>query len=279
MLGIKASVTLETKLLDLCLAMRTLLPTDLRALISTDMDILRREELCHLGKHILQECHSVLLSCAKHIVSYTPHPPYIVWSSCASKFRICSKSSEHMSWKVNLRNNGNSLGCSIFHHLGDLLLSVPEAFSIRLAIELSAPIDMSHESLLTDGSDLCELRIFLDFHAPSLVVCEMPMKRIHFMDLHQIKNLLHLVDTVEMTSLIKMLSSIFETRSILDLAAWKFPFLVWSSHLAINFCRKHLLHCLDCIVEASEIRCLHLHTASGDLKPISLRRNIVLSCE
>ena len=63
---------LKLKLLDLCLALRTSLPTYLWTLITTDMDILVREEFADLSKNILKEA---IATKSSQSVSKTPTTP------------------------------------------------------------------------------------------------------------------------------------------------------------------------------------------------------------
>ena len=109
MFSLEFVVILKSELFDLCLAMRAGFPTYLRALVSSDVDILGREEVAYLCKDVLEEEHCLLASYAKHIVSDAPASPYIVWTTCTSVLRICCKSCEHMSWKVDLRNHSDAL--------------------------------------------------------------------------------------------------------------------------------------------------------------------------
>ena len=64
MLGLELIITLDSQLLDLGLALRTFLPTHLWTLVASYMEILGREEVCHLGKDVLQKLFGTGLSMA-----------------------------------------------------------------------------------------------------------------------------------------------------------------------------------------------------------------------
>ena len=59
-----------------------------------------------------------------------------------------------------------------------------------------------------------------------------------------------------------MHSSVAESRSIVDLAAWKSPICICGDCVAEYFDRKHLLECLDSVVET-------VKSGSGDYDRLS----------
>ena len=58
---------------------------------------------------------------------------------------------------------------------------------------------MSDDGLVSDRANLCEARIFLDFKSPALVVCEMPVKGVKLMNLHDIEISFHFFHCKEVT--------------------------------------------------------------------------------
>ena len=120
----------KTEFLDLCLTLRAGLPTNLRTLITADMYIFIWEEIAHFSQDILKESIDSLISGTKHIFGNAPARPDFVRSSGASKFRICCKRCQHVSRKVNLRNDIDSLGSRISNDLTDLILRIPESFTV-----------------------------------------------------------------------------------------------------------------------------------------------------
>ena len=61
-LGGMLAISLQVLILDALLTSRTILPTHLRALITTDMEVFAWEERHHLTEHILQETEHILLA-------------------------------------------------------------------------------------------------------------------------------------------------------------------------------------------------------------------------
>ena len=143
-------VVLKSELCDLGLAVSTCLPTYLRTLISSDVNVFSREELANLCEDVLKELHCLLSTYAKHVVCNTPHAPHLIRTASTAILRICCKSCEHMSWKVDLRDDGNALCSSVFQDLLYFLLSVIAASAILCIVECLALKEVSYDSLVSD---------------------------------------------------------------------------------------------------------------------------------
>ncbi len=157
------------------------------------MDILGREKLHHLSEHILDECESLFFSYAKDLIRYAPFLPNLIRTAGTAEFRVSSDSSLHMSRKVNLRNDGDTLRCRIGNDLLELSLGVVSA--IRDAIVVRALAD---EGTLSPATHLGKERIFLNLDSPTLVVGKVPVKGIELVKLHHIKIFADLISREEM---------------------------------------------------------------------------------
>ena len=102
------AVGLETEFLDPGLAVRTLCPLGLRALVATDVDILGREYVHDLLENSLEELEGSLLARTENLVGYTPMGPDLVRAAGATEFRIGGKGAEHVARKVDFRNDGDA---------------------------------------------------------------------------------------------------------------------------------------------------------------------------
>ena len=99
---------------------------------------------------------------------------------------IRSNSSTGMSRHLYFRNNHNMAFGSIIHYLFDIILSIKT--TMRLAIKHIA-VEMVNLWRVTESTDLCQFRIFLDFNTPSLIICQMPMKYVHLQFCHSIQQI------------------------------------------------------------------------------------------
>ena len=76
------------ELLHSCLTERTFRPSCLRTLVSSDVDIFRREEFHDLQKDVFKEFERLLLSGAEDLRRHSPSSPYIVLFACTAQLRI-----------------------------------------------------------------------------------------------------------------------------------------------------------------------------------------------
>ena len=114
-----------------------------------------------------------------------------------------------MAGKIDLRDNCNaSFGC-ISDDIAKLLLGIETA--IALSIGLIAAEDLGAVSIC---SDLGELGILLDFDSPALVLGEMPVETVHFVDCHEVEDLLDFLDGEEVAAAVEEESSVFKTRAV-----------------------------------------------------------------
>ena len=80
----------------------------------------------------------------------------------------------------------------------------------------------------------------------------MPMELVEFVDFHQVQISLDLLDTEEMTSFVKMETTVSETWSIIDCHDRKHPGGVSRHGICEYLDRKHLLDGLHCIIESTK---------------------------
>ena len=125
---------------------------------------------------------------------------------------------------------------------------------VALAVE-----KVADDGLVADRSELCESRIFLYLDSPALVVCEMPVEGVEFVDFHHVDVFLHHVHVEEMSRNVHVHASVSEAWFVLDFNALESPFLAGSGSLSVYLGRKHLLEGLDGVVESVEGRSLYVH--------------------
>ena len=134
MFSLLAILVCIAELTDLCLTLRAFLPSYLRTLVTTDMNILRREELCNFRKNIFKEGIDLLVAGTENIIRDTPSCPDMVRSTGTSQLRISSKGRKHVTRKVDFRNDFDTFCGSICDDLADLVLSIPHSLTIRDAV-------------------------------------------------------------------------------------------------------------------------------------------------
>ena len=152
----------NTQLLLQCLALRTVGPAIERrisCLITTQMDIFRREDICQLLEYITQELVSEVITRTKQLIRYTASGTNRFLNTLTGQLRIDTDGSHLMSRHFNLRNHLDMILGAVCHEVAHLLLGI---------ITLDR-----HQHIIHSPSATClggESRIFLDFDGPSLVI-------------------------------------------------------------------------------------------------------------
>ena len=168
-------IRFQAQRFDTCLTFRTFLPSYLRTFVTTYMDILWREDFNQFAIYIFQEFQNLIVAGTKYIIGYSPLSPNFIRSTGTTQFRISGKGSQHVSRKVNLRNNSDITFCGIIYNFLSLFLCIESTIGC-IVIFTGVTSDDRSRSLRTYFR---QLRIFLDFQTPSLIVSDMPVQTVH----------------------------------------------------------------------------------------------------
>ena len=251
------TVSLQAFCLNALLAGRTILPAGLRTFVTTNVEILAREKRHHFANNILQEVEHIFLARTHHDILNTPYHSRSPLLALARKIRISRDGCHHVARKVDFWNHGNVALSCISYNVLDFLLCIETA--IGRAVTLKA--------IATDRS---QLRIFLDFDTPALVLGQVEVHGIHLEHRHQVELLLYILYSNEVTAWIKMESTITETWSILDVTALSHP--LDTIHLGSTlYLRRQQLHETLHTIE-STLACLSLddYTLGSNCETIAL---------
>ena len=196
--------------LDTCLTFRTLLPTHFRTLITSYMNVFRREKLDDLRQYILQKLHSLVITGTNHIVRDSPLFPHLIRTSGTPQFRIRGQCRLLVPRKIYFRNNRDmAFGC-VCYHFPDFVLRIKSA--IRFSVIFSAI--MADYGLASLRTHLSQFRIFFDFDTPSLVIAQMPMEPVYMVQCQHIQIYFNGINRKEMPAHIQHHTSIGKTRII-----------------------------------------------------------------
>ncbi len=229
------------------LAMGTLLPRFLGALIPTYVDIMAGEEFHNLCQYIFQEFKCMLfgtINLIKNIKIITHH---ISLSQSARKFRIGSQCSGCMSRHFNFGNDRNeTVGC-ILHNFLYFFLRIITPLFFSIVTPWKIIIRVSYLSMFTIRTYFSQFRVFLYFYSPSLVIRQMKMEFIQFIECHQIKKLQHFLFWQKITSYIHHSPTMRETGSIRNADSRNPNLFLAFPVTIINGCRHELQQRLDTI--------------------------------
>ena len=179
----------------------------------------------------------------KHQNNHAPHKSFPV----RKKFRIGSQCCGCMSRHFNFGNDRNeTVGC-VLHNFLYFFLRIIASLFFSIVTPWKIIIRVSYLSLFTIRTYFSQFRVFLYFYSPSLVICQMKMEFIQFIECHQIKKTSALPLWAEITSYIHHSPTMRETGSIRNAdsrnpnLSFVFPVTI------INGCRHELQQRLDTI--------------------------------
>ena len=220
------------------------------------MDVLAREKVGDLAKHVFQEAHSLFVADVEHLLRNAPDGPYLIrlgLAPLAAQLGIGRKSGLHMAGEVYFRHYRDTAGGRVFYDVPDLVLSVEPAVAYAV---VAFPV-AAHHRAVAPGTDLGETGILVYLYPPALVFGEVPVEAVELIDGHHVQHLLHLLDAEEMPAAVEHQAAVAEPRRIGNLAAGKLALRTGSD-------RKHLANGLQCIEEAAKAACAHLCVFPSD---------------
>ena len=196
---------------DALLALGTILPTDTRCLIASDVDVPGGKYLYQLAQNILHELHGLLVADAEYVGEDTPVGTHLIRAARAAELRIGGKHGEGMTGQVYLRQHVNVAFCRIGHHLFHLFLSVVAAV---VGVVILAAAQVAHHGTVAHRTYFIQLGIFLAFDAPALVVGQVPVEGIHVVQSQQVDVFLHELHGEEVPAHVEVHGAVGEARFI-----------------------------------------------------------------
>ena len=254
------------------LAFRTLLPRRLRTLIAADVNILRRENRCHLVEHIVDEAQRLVVSGAKHIVAHAPDAPHLIRPPRTAQFWISRQGSEHMARHVNFGDDGDISLSGILHDVATLLLRVEAAVGDPVIDSAVMPND----GLAALCPHLRQPGIFLDFQSPALVVRQVPVETVDVVEGEHVNETANAVRRNVVARHVKVRAAIAEARRIGDADGrhrhllHRIGFLRAAHADLVRQCLPQRLHAIECagIAAAADADARSIHAEAVALSVV-----------
>ena len=117
---------------------------------------------------------------------------------------------------LDLGNDVDIAVGGITKHFAHIVRRIEHPLAIRLSVIFLTGPGMPDDSLGTHGTDLGKPRIFTDRQPPTLIIGQMPMKRIDLMQRKDVDITLHLLHAAEMTANVEHHTPIGKKGLILD---------------------------------------------------------------
>ncbi len=231
------------------------------ALVAADVQIPVGEHLGYVAEHALEEVDDLVVAHVEHVLrDAAVHAHLVGLRRVAAQFGIGRDGSHHVAGEVNLGDDFNVALLGISHNLAQLVERIEAAAAIlRVVVVFGAGFE--RERGLAHGTDGGQLGIFGDFHAPALVVGQVPVEAVELVDSGHVEQLLDFVHREEVARHVEVETTVTHERFVLDGEAGQCP-RGGIAHLrrAVDGSRQKLLQGLYSIEETG-IACGGYHHA------------------
>ena len=157
-----------------------LLPPTLGTFVSANMDILAGEQVTQFRKHIFQKVENFRFG-RQHVTEFIEDTPrqcrFLRLIRRSTELRIGGKDSHAVTGNIYFGYHRDVTFGSIAHYLAHIFMGIISAIRQRLVFSRIKSEDFP----FTDGTFLCQFRSAFHFNTPGLVVCQMPVEIVEFM--------------------------------------------------------------------------------------------------
>ena len=191
-------------------AFRAVRPFLLAGLVSSDVDVVRRKDLHYLVKDIFKEFVGLRVSGTEFTACVGP--------TLAAQLRMGDENCIGMCREFDFGDYLDVVRSGIFYYFPEFILGVITAIGIRstlvkIALVLLVP-PLDPTFLRAEGTFGCKLRVTVEFHSPSTVVCQMKVKIIHLVAGHLVQQKENFLLGKKMSRNIQMESPVRKAGSI-----------------------------------------------------------------
>ena len=160
-----------------------------------------------------------------------------------------------MTGEVNLGDNLDVACLCIVNNLLEVVECVVHATAILgIVIEILS-VGVAERSL-ADSTDLGQLWIFGNLHAPALVIGQVPVETVHLVENHDVENLLYLLLVEEVACDVEHVATVSKQRLVVDLNGRDCPFYIALQFACEEFAWEQLCESLQTVEVTAECRCL-----------------------
>ena len=230
------------------LAVGTLLPGLLGALVATNVYIVAGKQVHHFCQYIFQKAESMLFGAIDLVEHVEVVAHHIRLAQTAGQFRIGCQCRRGMSGHFYFGDDGDEAVGSILHDFPDLVLRVVAACGFPVEAAGIIIVRMAYLCLRTVRADFRQAGIFLDLDAPALVVREVEVEDIHLVGSHQVDELQHFLLGQEVAPDVHHGPSVGEAGRVFDADSRDFQRFPERLPGIINLRRKQLqqrLHAIE----------------------------------
>ena len=195
------------------------------AFVAADMYIRIREDAGDIVQHAFQKVNHLVATHIEHIVRDAAEDAYgVCFGRIATEGRIGRDGSYHVPRHIDFRNNLYVARLGVGYDIAQLLLRVPHAAAIFCVIIEHCAVARIGERRGAYAAHFRKQGIFGDFHAPALVVGEMPVQAVEFIERHDVEHALHFLNREEVAGAVKHETAMPQQRRVLNADEGQRPF-------------------------------------------------------
>src|SRR6185437_9317924 len=177
--ALKLIFGLQAELFHTRLAFRVVFPAFLGAFVTADMDVFAGKEGHDLVEDVFEEFENAVVAGAKNVIEDAKGLLDMIGTARAAKPGIGRQSGGGMTRHFDLGDDGDIPVGGIFHDFFDLVLGVVTAV---FGAVIARPGEMADDGSAAPRAHLRQSWIFLYLDAPALVIGQMPVEVVHFME-------------------------------------------------------------------------------------------------
>ena len=190
-------------------------------------------------------------------------------SGVAAELRVGRHHSGQVAGHFHLGHDGDVQAVCIGHHVADVVLCV-EIGTVGLASPVAAALQLGVPGVLPHGAHGGQTRVLPDFHAPALVISQVPVEVVHLVERHQAEQLLDFLSGEEVAADVEHETAITETRGIIDADERQGTTLTQARYAGSDMGGQHLAKALECVEDARGCAGVHCDALLGDLQTVAL---------
>ena len=246
------------------LTKRAFFPVPFLRLISSQMNISRREDCHHFVQNILQECKDSIFSGtinhSRITSTQTRNNSNVTVYYGADQLRIGSQCSVAMSRHIYFGDNFYLTVGGIGNHFFNIFLCIKSTYRSGFTrFGVTAEIERNVHAVHSPCSHFRQAGIFLDFQPPAVIIREVEMKGIDFKHAHTVDDTQHIFFGNKEAGCIQHQCPIAEARFILNGYCGNTPLDILNLTIAFDSRRQQQTDGLQCIEKAFYIGCLYLN--------------------
>ena len=146
------------------------------------------KEFAHLVQDVLDKPEGEIAR-SHDVGEYAPagfYPGGKAGAILVAQFRVCRYGGTGVTGNFNFRDDSDTEAVGMVHHLPYVVLGVEELHGFTICFVLFYPVG----TFRAFAADFSELRVFLDFDAPALVIAEVPVQAVELVPRHDAQDTL-----------------------------------------------------------------------------------------